>query len=393
MDIYDVEAHVDFAPGDLPFHSPEYIYQWLENNNFDAKELFPWGKERAFEKELLAIGSPLVNCGLARFGASSATMKLLYSSEEEAVRFAALSGIGVSRHETDSNWVDEIFDDIIGNLKVEEFPTIRILMCNEYIPDDILTDFIRKDGLFSRIDKDDWVQMLDCLSENKRLQKSYEKLIFDDEAVLDQNRYYKPLYESWRLYERLEVSEYTALALRNIAMPLRAVWKPRFQNQEVLASFNSEYLAPIKIDEQISKWRDPDLFDPELGVDYEDVVFEEVRSHLIKLYAPIKLEFDKLKLSPDRGIRRGVYRYHPEPSKDLLHYAASVDGELGLEEMLWNKLVFRDQILREELKSICWSQPMTFVEGESGRVRHRYIARKFEEMKVVYEKCFPHWFS
>lgn len=101
-----------------------------------------------FEKEFLVIDSLLVNCGFVRFGVLSVMMKLLYLSEEEVVRFVVFFGIGVFRYEIDSNWVDEIFNDIIGNFKVEEFLMIRVLMCNEYIFDDILIDFICKDGLF-----------------------------------------------------------------------------------------------------------------------------------------------------------------------------------------------------------------------------------------------------
>jgi len=392
MDIYDSEAHADFAPDDLPFHSPEYIYRWLKTNPFDPSENYPWSKERTFEKELLALNSSLVNFGLAKFGASSNTMKRLYSLEDSSIRYAALSGVGVSRDKTARNWVDDILDDIAENLDDEGLEAIRALITNQNIPDDILINFLRRTDFFSQVDEDDWMDMLSCFSGNQRLQKSYAKPIFDDESVLEANSYYRPVYESWRLYERLEVSQHTALALRDIAEPLRAVWKPCLQDQEVLASFNSEYLPPIKIDEQISKWQDPDLFDPELGVDSEDVIFEQVRSHLIKLYPPQRLEFERLKLSMDRAVRRGVYRYHPEPDKDLLLYAASVDGEVGLEEMLWNKLVFRDPVLREELKKICWSQPMILVEHESGRVGRRYIARKFEKMKAVYEKCYPNWF-
>lgn len=77
-------------------------------------------------------------------------------------------------------------------------------------------------------------------------------------------------------------------------------------------------------------------------MDYEDVIFEEVRFYFIKLYVLIKLEFDRLKLSLDRGICCGVYRYYLELSKDFFYYVVFVDGELGLEEMLWNKFVFRD---------------------------------------------------
>ena len=153
MDIYDLEAYADFAPDDLPFHSPEYIYRWLKNNPFDPSENFPCSNERAFEKERLALNSSLVNFGLAKFGASSNTMKRLYSLEDSSIRYAALSGVGVSRDKTTRNWVDDILDDIAENLDDEGLEAIRALITNQNIPDDILINFLRRTDFFHNLTK------------------------------------------------------------------------------------------------------------------------------------------------------------------------------------------------------------------------------------------------
>lgn len=214
------------------YSSPEYVYDWLEHNKprvGAGTHALDYLTET--EATLLKRSDDLINLGLALYGHCAETGQALFKTGNEDLKRAVLSGSTVRQAfqgswDNEGSWVEmdghlatflSDFDDNDDNRS-----SLYTLVANEYLPDPLLIDLFKKEGLFESLSDKNWHSVLRNSAGNRRLSVRYDGELYgnamDGYADVTAGSADDEVFVSvWQLFEELPVNNENASVLNYLA--------------------------------------------------------------------------------------------------------------------------------------------------------------------------------
>ncbi|MFQ2489840.1 hypothetical protein ACK31S_17855 [Aeromonas caviae] len=314
--------------------SAEYVFEWLKSTADENGKLSVFlGEDReVLEFALLARNENLINLGLALFCLSPSVCFQLYKSGDHTIKRAVLSGLSLNGsldefgHEAwviTKSVIPELIYSIEKNNSDDDFQLISSVLCNKKIPDEILLSLYKKEGLFSNVSDELWLDLLWCSINNPRIATTYEGYTSDVFGGFDEYRYNRVFHTAWALYEHLPATPRNARFLGLLSAKLvPETYKLNFK-------------------ELVEKWVGSDEY------------FFDARKNLVKTLGNYNDDFKALRDSGDLALRLGFYENLRYPSLSDFQAYLDLDGERFLIEAVHNNSFYCKEELRYALSSAC----------------------------------------
>jgi hypothetical protein len=270
------------------------------------------------EETLVSRNDPYIDFGLARFGIEEKACKRVYERGDIGIRCTFLASFPNGGF----NW--DMFD--LADHPYFGADELCALVTNESLKDNLFEDCFAKGGAFAALSENDYMDVLISASENKRLSTPYDEIYLDGYA---DHSYHKVFSVAWKLTE---------------TAPPTPAWA------QVLLQLLVRCQPPIGFDPipVFARWN----LKRGDGDDRDDPGFY-LRQRLADLLQPN----DVLLNASDSALRTSFYQRF-EPSKyGRWPEFVNNDGELFLDAVLSNRLVWRLDENREILSRLCWDFP------------------------------------
>ena len=154
---------------------------------------------------LVRRNDPLIDLGIAQYGASSAAIKRVFDRGDKGIRCAAL----LSPHVGPSalmrrGWLDH--DGIVALVESGSAPELEALAKNEFLTDDAIEHLLERSEEFSGLADGQYLPMLMWLGKNPRMSKPYDDRVLDGSAEYLHGRVF---HLAWELRVRFPPRPYT----------------------------------------------------------------------------------------------------------------------------------------------------------------------------------------
>lgn len=301
----------------LRHFSQHQVYEWLQANQLDD----PWDEDREYlERELLGRSEPLTDLSLALFGVDGDVARDLYQRSDHVVRRALLRYHRSFSYDIERHW-EEVIRSLIAEFDID---ALAAYLTNPAIEDDQLVALYTKDGMYSSLNDEQWLELVAVSAANNRLSTQYDSSLMDGMTVWSYDRVFR---SAWSLFAKLPVSDRTASILMRLGKKLVPV-------------------QPTDLDvmETIARWR----------IDSLVVGYAACRKALTRLFTTYSTEFRELAQSDDLALRQAYYgRFDASAPEEIRsHYQA--DGRAFIDEAIQNPSLYRLPEVREELGKCCW---------------------------------------
>jgi hypothetical protein len=341
----------------LAYSSPEFIFEWLKEYG-SQKHTF-MSDFAGLEKTLLSKNNKLINLGLALYATEETVGYHLYETGEHAIKRACLSGRSVKEGFISKSWIIKyaVLDEILFNYKEDgALELLEAIFQNPYLPDSLLVDLYSKNDIFSDIEEDVWVCIVGLTYRNKRIATPRDSLFMDG---YDEYTYNKVFATAWMLFKTLPVTTDNARMLIHLS--------------ENLVPYCPHDMNVFKV---IKRWRSDN--------DEDESIFADVRARLVCLLSDYDNNFTRLKDSKDSAKRRGYYKNLRHVTGDQVDEYFAKDGEIFLNEALYNEAYFKSDDAKKRLRHACWN-----VEDDiSMNYPNWYNARE-----AYLSQLYPEWFA
>lgn len=315
--------------------SAEYVFEWLKSKADEKCKSSNFLSEDRDDLEcaLLARNESLINLGLALFCLSPSVGFQLYKSGDHTIKRAVLSGLSLSEslekfgHKAwiiTESVIPELISRVERNNSDDDFQLISSVFGNKNIPDDILLSLYKKEGLFSNVSDELWLDLLWSSINNPRIATTYEGYTSDVFGGFDEYRYNEVFHAAWALYELLPVTPGNAMFLGLLS-----------------ARLVPEAHA-LNIQDLVEKW-----------VGSDEHYFFDARKNLVKTLGHYSDGFKALRDSSDLALRVGFYENLKHPSLSDFQTYLDLDGERFLMEAVCNNSFYCKEELRYALSSAC----------------------------------------
>jgi hypothetical protein len=303
--------------------SPDTVFEWLKSNRPTKNRPLDLDREE-LEKKLLERDDPIINLGLALYGAEYDTGHHLFNHGDKTIKKAVLSGTTIPL--SPSCWV---IDTGVLEALLEQFDEYLLpaFFANERIYGGTLTDLYERKEPYDKLSDDKWLTLIGFTVSNKRINTPYDDSWMDGYGEF---LYRKVFTSAWKLFETLPVNEKNAITLAHLGEKLVA-----------------DKSHDMDVFETIKRWNiksESEYFDH----------YEWCRYYLAGLIGDYGENFEKLKDSDDLALRKSYYsrfRAHkPEEVRELF----KKDDEEFLESAIYNKILYQDEKIRGELSRCCW---------------------------------------
>ena len=334
--------------------SPQMAYDWLAAR-------IPEGRTRGsgsasdgvpeLEAVLLDREDPLIDHGLARFGATSSVAYRLYqrlSTEGRKVMRACNRACGGPR---------DAFAELDPN-EATAFNEISCWVTNPNLGDDLLYDAVVRSGPFSGLDDDHYQTMLRWLGRNPRFGERYDERFMDG---YDDYSWHKPVKAAWDLAATVPTTKPWAATLSDLYEGMLP------------------YTGGVGI-EVVDRW----LIDDEPK--NPDQWFGRSPSFYLRitLAGTIRRVYDMLD-AEDLAVRCAAYRtFDPASVKSWVPFIER-DGAFFFQYALENADFWRRRGSREALGRVAWALP-----DPSSTMDHPNAFRMVEDRM---RKAHPEWFE
>jgi hypothetical protein len=334
--------------------SPDKVFEWLKSNRPD-KETSPEFDREDLEKKLLERDDPIINLGLALYGAESNTGPHLFNKEDKIIKKAVLSGTNISSWP--SSWIKEngILEALIDPF--DEY-LLSALFANERMYDGILTDLYERKEPYAKLPDDKWLTLIGYTASNKRINTPYDDSWMDGWSEYSYGRVFT---SAWKLFETLPVNERTASIIAHLG----------------------ENLVPdgphdMDVLETIKRW---DIkSESEYFNDYE-----WCRYHLAGLIRDYSDDFQKLKDSEDPALRKSYYsRFRPHKPEEVRELFEKDQDEF-LDSAIHNRKLYPNEKIRDELRKCCWDYKHPHHEPD--------YPNFYNSMERHMQREHPEWFT
>lgn len=312
--------------------SAEYVFEWLKSKSDEKCKSYNFLSEDRDDLEcaLLARNESLINLGLALFCLSPSVGFQLYKSGDHTIKRAVLSGLSLRTFGRKASIITEsVIPELISRVEKnnsdDDFQLISSVLGNKNIPDDILLSLYKKEGLFSNVSDELWLDLLWCSINNPRIATTFEGYntsdVFDG---FDEYRYNEVFHAAWALYKLLPVTPINASFLGLLS-----------------ARLVPEAHA-LNIQDLVEKW-----------VGSDEYCFFDARKNLVKTLGHYSDGFKALRDSSDLALRLGFYENLKYPSLSDFQTYLDLDGERFLMEAVYNNSFYCKEELRYALSSAC----------------------------------------
>jgi hypothetical protein len=224
-----VETEQDqlIKPTRLHFSAPEIVFEELKKQAQRSRHEWFYYDDKKIEPMLLERNEPLINLGLASFGANREVFRALYEHSltqpknnadaiyKHGLRIACLSNQIVSKVHLVMDFPAELIgaEEMRRIIERGENAETTAIMCNPSISDKMLEALYLRSGLFASISKDRWCRLIATSAKNERLRTNE-----DSEHGPDMGHY--SIHNAiFRLLESAPVDLLINLDFRHVAGP------------------------------------------------------------------------------------------------------------------------------------------------------------------------------